>query len=452
MKRCMAYFFAGWCLISTGWAVAADKAIGGTKLEAQQVITLPEGLRKVTSEGYAVKIAGQDEAIAREDALMARSGLLPRINASGSRTTLSTQPATRTYLGDVPAADVPISDRNFFSYNVNIQQLLYDFGGTLSKYRASRSLLEARQLDTTRVRNSLALEFTIDYFDVLEAKKLIGAADKEVERLGSHLQDAQSMYSAGVITKNDLLQAQVRLSDAKQRLLMTKNLRDVRTSRLSNLLLIPLDRGLDVEDYAKDVANPAALSYELTCKNALERRPEIRIADKTIEAIDFETVAKKSEFMPKFFARAANEYMENTYTAHQDNWSFMVGVNINLFEGGSSSADIRKSAYRKKKLIEQRANLMDEVRLEVKRYLLDLQNAYERILVNRDALDQAQENLRINRGRYEAGVGTATEVLDAVTLSTIAETNHIRSVYDYMKSEAAVAYATGEDFLQMYSK
>jgi len=72
--------------------------------------------------------------------------------------------------------------------------------------------------------------------------------------------------------------------------------------------------------------------------------------------------------------------------------------------------------------------------------------------VTYDVLDQAQENLRINRGRYEAGVGTATDVLDAVTLLTIAETNHIRSLYDYMKSEAAVAYASGEDLVQVYSR
>jgi len=83
--------------------------------------------------------------------------------------------------------------------------------------------------------------------------------------------------------------------------------------------------------------------------------------------------------------------MENSYAVHPDNWSFMVGVDINLFEGGSSRADLRKTAYRKQRLVEQRAKLVDEVKLEVKRYFLDLQNAYERIQVTYDVLDQAQE-------------------------------------------------------------
>jgi outer membrane protein TolC len=79
-----------------------------------------------------------------------------------------------------------------------------------------------------------------------------------------------------------------------------------------------------------------------------------------------------------------------------------------------------------------------------------MQDAYERIQVARDTVEQAQENLRINKKRYEVSVGTATEVLDAVTLLTVSETNHIRSIYDYRKAEAAGYYATGTDLLAVY--
>jgi len=170
-KIFMAFSFAVLLFLPAGVAYAGA---GGSTAEVREVVTLSEGLRKVTSENYSVRIARQDEAIAGEDALIARSGLLPRINASGSRTALSDQPIMRTYGGDTPPAEVPTADRNYFSYNINIQQLLFDFNGTLSKYRASKSLLEAQKLDTQRVRNSIALEFAIAYFDVLEAKKLVG--------------------------------------------------------------------------------------------------------------------------------------------------------------------------------------------------------------------------------------------------------------------------------------
>jgi outer membrane protein TolC len=142
--------------------------------------------------------------------------------------------------------------------------------------------------------------------------------------------------------------------------------------------------------------------------------------------------------------------MENPYQHYENNWSLIFGVNISLFEGGRSLANLQKTQGRKKQLIEQRAKLVDEIKLELQRYTLDLHNAYARILANQDAVDQARENLRINKVRYEEGEGTATEVLDAVTLLTTAQTNRIQSVYDYRKAEAATHYAAGMDLLEVY--
>ena len=64
----------------------------------------------------------------------------------------------------------------------------------------------------------------------------------------SHLHDANSLFEEGVITKNDLLQAEVRISDAKQRLLTQRNLRAVTASRLNSILVRPLTDDIQVED------------------------------------------------------------------------------------------------------------------------------------------------------------------------------------------------------------
>jgi outer membrane protein len=70
--------------------------------------------------------------------------------------------------------------------------------------------------------------------------------------------------------------------------------------------------------------------------------------------------------------------------------------------------------------------------------------------VTKDAVGQAEENLRINRVRYAEGVGIATEVLDAVTLLTIAETNFYKSLYDFKRAEAGLIYSMGKDLSEAY--
>ena len=423
----------------------SNTAVDVRMTEDSTKVTLAEGLKTVTDESHVVRVARQDEAIAEADSLLARARLLPSINASGSYTSLANQP-TAVFLGQA----IPTSDRYYKSYGINIQQILFDFRGNLSRYEASRMLLEAQKLNTTSIRSSIALEFTIGFYDFLESQRLVEVAAKEVESVEAHLNNAQNLYGAGVITKNDLLQAQVRLSDARQKLLSAKNIQSIRASRLNNLLLRPLYWQVHAIEQEREILAPGSLDLEKAWQTALAGRPEIQVVDRTLQSLDLESVSKKSAFLPKLFVRGSYDYMENAYSLYDDNWSLILGIDINLFEGGSSLADLKKTRYRKSRLVEQRAKLVDEIKIEVQRYILDLQDAYQRVLVTRDAASQAQENLRINKARYEEGVGTATEVLDAVTLLTTAEANYVRSVYDYRKAEAATHYAAGEDLLQVY--
>jgi outer membrane protein TolC len=197
---------------------------------------------------------------------------------------------------------------------------------------------------------------------------------------------------------------------------------------------------------------PGMINFDIEAawKRALEERPEILIADGTLKALQLDEVARKSDYYPKVFARGSYDYMQNSYQVHEGNWSLILGMNVNLFSGGSTRADVMKSRSQQYQLLEQRAKLVDDIRLEVQKYMLDLENARERNQVTRDAMEQAKENLRMNRVRYEEGVGTATEVLDAVNLTTVAEMNYYRAIYDFRRAEAGLHYATGKDLREVY--
>lgn len=408
-------------------------------------LTLQEGLKIAAGESRIIKIARFNEAIAESDTHVARSALLPSINATAGHTSLAHQPAM-LFAGQA----VNTSDSNYYSYSISIQQLLFDFCGSLSRYEASRMLLEAKKLDSVRIKNAVAFDFILAFYDYLEAQRYVKTALGEIESLESHNRDATLRYKAGVITRNDLLQVQVQLSDARQKHLSARNVEAVRATRLNDFLLRPLNGNINVVEPQEAIAEPKRFEMERLWETATGKRSEMLIVDRTLSAVDLESTAQKTEFLPKFFVRGSNDYVENPYQRYENNWSLIVGVNLSLFEGGRSLADLQKSNHRKKQLLEQRARLVDEIKMEVQRYSLDLQNAYARILVSHDAASQARENLRINKKRYEEGEGTATEVLDAVTLLTTAETNHIRSVYDYRKAGAALHHALGTDLLEVY--
>jgi outer membrane protein len=430
----------------TLWAGACLAGEPASRAEAQGagVLSLSEGLRLATENSRVVKIAAREREMASADADAARSFLLPSVNASASETFLAYQPGAS--FGTV---EVDTAERQSLAYGLSIRQTLYDFGGNRSRYEASKASLEASGLSLDFTRNRVALDFIVAYFDLLETDAMVEVEKKEVQRLQSHLDVASSLYQEGVITKNDLLQAEVRLSDARQRLLNVRNLRSVNAARINNILSRPAGTPVQVEEVA---GNLPAVRYELDAawETAMERNMQLKIIDRELAAAALEQSAVKAQYYPEFFALGAYDYTQNKFQLHQDNWSLVVGVNINLYSGGRTRAEAQKAIYRQQRLRELRQKTLDDIKLEVERNYLGVENARKKMEVTRAAVGQAEENLRINEARYAEGVGTATDVLDAVTLLTTAETNYQSAQYDLRRESARLMFNMGLDMVSIY--
>ncbi|MHB8881804.1 MAG: TolC family protein [Thermodesulfovibrionales bacterium] len=408
-------------------------------------LSLADGLLRATDASRLLKIALHEEEIFRADADIEGARMLPAVSAGFGGTMLASQPAA--IFGP---NTVPLSQKDFLAYSLSIQQTLYDFRGNASRYEASRIKADAKKLDTERLRNLVAVDFALTYLDLLEAQKLMSVAGKEVESLGAHARDAGTLYEEGVVTKNDLLQAEVRLSDARQRLLVTANLRSFHASRLNSLLNNPLEEPLQPVEVDLTSMPAFDMPLEQIWQLALQQRAELRMLQEIMAALDLDETARKAEYFPRLFVRGGYDFTENRYQVHEGNWSVTLGLGISLYSGGTTRAELLKIGSQRARLSEQRNKLVDDIKLEIKKYLLDSATARERMKVAAGAVGQAEENLRINRSRYEEGVGTATEVLDAVALLSAAETNYFKSLYDAKKAEAAVLYAVGQNLLEVY--
>jgi outer membrane protein len=406
-------------------------------------LTLLEGIKLVTEENRLIKIKQQEESISKADTLIARSGLLPHADAMYGQVYKEMQPGV--IIGSQSAST---AERTFYTYSLAVQQLLYDFGGVSSYYEASKRILETKQLDTKRIKNSVALQFVLTYYDLLEAEKMVTVAAGEKGRLDVHLANARTLFEEGVITKNDLLQAEIRLSDAQQRLLTAQNLKSVRHSQLNNLLARPLSTKIETEETSTVFTNEPDLDKEQ--ESAEKDRYEMKIVDTTLQALESEESAKKSEYLPRFFVEGRYDYTKNKYQVHEGLFGVMVGMNINFLNGGSTKAGLSKIASQKQRLLTERSKLMDDIKLDVERYYLEMASAREKVKVTKGTITQAEENLRINRARYGDGEGTATDVIDAITLLTVAETNYYRSLYEYNRAYAGLMHATGKDLLEVY--
>ncbi len=408
-------------------------------------LSLEEGLKLITETGRDIMIARSDEDSSRNAVSLARSPWLPYVDLFGRETWLQYEPQAKT-----PFGPLPTSQDKFATYGIRATQLLYDFGKTSANIDAAQYGLQSRELETVLIKNQSALDFVVAYLDLLESGKLLQVAAEEVKNYEAHKKDTEARFRAGIVTRNEVLQVDVTLADSRQRLLSAENLRFIRESKINSLLLRPLNDPINPEEIKSGPAT--TMTLDEASASAETSRPRLREMDVMIAAKEQNVKAVQAEYLPTLYVSGGYQHDENKYMVHQDNWSAVAGVNINLFSGGASSSRSGMARAELRSLKLTRDKLSDGIRLEVKSAYLDLQSAARKIEVAKTAVEQAEENLRLQRLRYREGVGTATEVLDAVTLLTTAESNSWKSLYGYKRAEASFLNAAGKDLVGVYGK
>ena len=171
---------------------------------------MKEALRLAWKANPNLQISRLQALIAGEQVVRARSGLLPQVKTQVSQT-IYDDPLKFKFsgAGGGGGGSFPQTNRNFWSSQTSVNQLLFDFWGTPSKYQAAIKGHKASLLDTAQTRDNVFLTVAQGYFKTLRAKKIVGVATQKVFDLKQHLRIAEDQFQFGVVTFNDVLQAKV---------------------------------------------------------------------------------------------------------------------------------------------------------------------------------------------------------------------------------------------------
>jgi len=396
-------------------------------------LTLQQCLSKAATGNYALRVAAHDEKIAAEQINIARGGFLPRVDLQGGYTA-QLEPQSIELAG----RSVATQDAAYPFFGISIYQTIIDFGRTSSRYERAEAARGAISFNYASQEKNVFLQVVSAYFAILQEEKVVTAAEEEVDQMADHLRVAKNLYEQGVVTRNDLLQAEVRLSNSRQRVLEEANRLKNRWLYLNYLIGQPADYNADLEEFAM-------IEPPIPAKEArFEARPEIKAMKKVLEASELDVKESKSWFYPEMFARMGMDYAKNSHVKEQAIMAATIGLKFNVFDGGASTSRYREAMENRSKNEAAFNQLQAEIRLEYMTADNDAVVALERIKAAVNAIRQGEENLRINRDRYQAQVGTATDVIDAQTLLTQTKTDLYRALFDYQVALARVKKSLGE--------
>jgi outer membrane protein TolC len=123
---------------------------------------------------------------------------------------------------------------------------------------------------------------------------------------------------------------------------------------------------------------------------------------------------------------------------------FQVSLDVPLFTGGRIHAEIARSDLELKKVAQERADLRDQIALEVNTGIAQLQSARHEVDVANLGVKLSQEEVTQARDRFQAGVANNIEVITAQDALARANDNQIAALYGYNQSRADLAHAIGQ--------
>ena len=314
--------------------------------------------------------------------------------------------------------------------------------GQIGQAKANyRSMLSAEE----QAYNEMKETATTGYFNMLNATNMKALRQESVDRLQAHLDNVIAQYNVGIVARADVLRSEVELANAQQNYITASNEYDVAEATLNNIIGTPLgttlllkDR-LQYEPYENDMAYCLAYSEQ--------HRPELKQAEYGVDAAEAALVVARSGHMPKINAVAGN-YWGGTDESNwpgddNDHWSVGVTASMNIFDSGVTWSKIHAAQEALVQAKESQRQIKDAVELEVRTDYLSMREAEKRITTAQVAVASAEEDYHIAVVRYQAGVGTNIDVMDAQEALTQAKTNYYQALYNYNTSKAALNTSMG---------
>ena len=311
--------------------------------------------------------------------------------------------------------------------------------------KAARYGLNAADFALEQTKQAIRLTATTDYFNILQARNLVQVRENAVTTLTTHLNDVNAQFRVGTVARADVLASEVELANAQQNLTTAKNNYEVAVATLNNVIGLPTDTILEINDELR--YTDYDLSLEDCTDYGLLYRADGAAAVYAVKQAEAGVRTAQAGWHPTVNASAtraiAGERPFRTDHTGSDTWAAGISASWNIFDNGVTAAQVKAAKAALRKAEEALAATDEKIRLDVHTAYLNLHAAEQNIKTTEKAVKQAEEDYNIARVRYNAGVGTNLEVMRASDNLTTARMNYSTALYTYNMSKARVDMARG---------
>lgn len=347
----------------------------------------------------------------------ARSQLFPVVGASGGVSRGgqgSSTSSTQTGIGSSGVSE---------SYEVGLDASWeLDIWGRLRRnLEANRADMQASAADLAAVRLSLQSELVQTYLQLRVMDEQQRLLDQTVAAYARSLRLTDNQYQAGIVPRSDVSQARTQLKSTQAQAIDLRWQRAQMEHAIAVLIGVPPSE-LNIAE-RRDIPQlpdvPLALPSQL-----LERRPDIASAERQVMAANAQIGVAEAAWYPDLTLSASGGYRNSSFSnlisLPNRFWSLGPQLALTVLDFGARRAELEQAeASYDQTVATYRQTVLDSFR-EVEDSLVQLRVLAEEAVVQREALEAAQESLRLIENQYRAGT---VDFLSVATVQTTALNN-----------------------------
>ncbi len=416
--------------------------------EGSPIMSLRESIDMALQNSVLIQAAQEGVKGAEARRKEAVTAFLPKFSTAYSYTRLHEQPTT-TFIAapPLPPTTIAVGTKDNYNWTLEATQPVFAGGALWNNYRLNKQGLDLSLKEGERTIQDIIQEVKVTYFNVLRAERILEAAKQSVELLQAHRNTAQHFFDVGLIPKNDLLYAEVELANSRHELVRAENGLEIAKASFNTVLRREIASDVHLEDMLTEA--PFNLSFDECLKMALENRPELQAYQLKVDQAQSLVRIARSGYYPSVmvvghYSKFGDEANVSGSDFHdQESWHVMAVAKWDFWEWGKTKYQVDYSLSQESQAKSMLTHAADQVALEVKNAYLAVKETEKKIFVTQKAIEQAQENYRINTERYREQVATSTEVLDAQTILTRTLSDYANALGIYHISQARLERAMG---------
>ncbi len=367
---------------------------------------------------------------------------LPQITGSadlGSNFIIPTSFLPASILGGPPGEYIGVKFGTQYvgRATLNVDQMIFN-GSYFVGLKASRTYTELSRKDLINSQTDLVGAIKKAYYSVLVSEERLSLVVKNYQRLDSLLEQTKAMYQNGFAEKIDVNRVQVQFNNIENTRRSAAIGLEVGKNLLKFQMGLPITENLVLseplgsielqvlnEDYKKNFNYSNRIEYsKLEINHALTE-------------LDIKNVT--SQYLPKldFYGSYGASYGTSTFNnfiAFGPNWRSLgvVGIRANLpiFDGLRKSNQIQQKRIQLQQIENSKGLVKNQIDMEQTQAELSFNNSLETLKTQRQNMELAEEVYKVSVIKYQQGVGSNIEVINADASYKEAQTNYYAALYD----------------------